>query len=222
MKTATETKETLTAPGSQRLSSCSSLHPRMKWWTDCCDQLFSAFKSPQLWVAQQCRSSTPPPTSCRGQHTHACKAEISVPSEVANRWTKTHPRFATLCLKPVFRQVGTAVVEARGWRWWWKTLLAGLCRPWKSCWWLLFSRWLYAESIWPHVGPAEWCCPSLVVLDVCQQQSGGQSEKRSGRGSLAVCSLWSYRRCLYLCLASLRPLLRLCLACLSARRSTRL
>ena len=30
----------------------------MKWWTDCCDQLFPGFKTPQLWVARQCRSST--------------------------------------------------------------------------------------------------------------------------------------------------------------------
>ena len=36
----------LESPGSQRLSSCSSWHPQMKWWTDCCDQLFPGFKSP--------------------------------------------------------------------------------------------------------------------------------------------------------------------------------
>ena len=41
LKTATETEETLASPGSQRLSSCS----RMKWWTDCCDQLFPGFES---------------------------------------------------------------------------------------------------------------------------------------------------------------------------------
>ena len=39
-----------------------------EWWTDCCDQLFLGFKTPRLWVAQQCRSSTPPPTSRRGRH----------------------------------------------------------------------------------------------------------------------------------------------------------
>ena len=69
--------------------------------------------------------------------------------------------------------------------------LAGLCRPWESCQWpcldhLLSSRWFLAGWIWPHVGPAEWHWPSLVVLDVCQQRSGGQSEKRSGWGSRCV------------------------------------
>ena len=44
---------------------------RGKWWTDCCDQLFPGFKSPRLWVAQHCRSSTPPPTSRRGRHIDA-------------------------------------------------------------------------------------------------------------------------------------------------------
>ena len=63
------------------------------------------------------------------------------------------------------------IVEARGWRMWLTPLLAGLCRPWESCRWLclnqlLFSYWLYAGWIWPHVGPAEWLWPSLVVLDV--------------------------------------------------------
>ena len=43
----------------------------MKWWTDCCDQLFPGFKTPWLWVAQQCRSSTPPPTSRRGRQVAA-------------------------------------------------------------------------------------------------------------------------------------------------------
>ena len=40
----------------------------MKWWTDCFDQLFPGFKTPRLWVPEQCRSSTPPPTSHRGRH----------------------------------------------------------------------------------------------------------------------------------------------------------
>ena len=40
----------------------------MKWWTDCCDQLFHGFKTPWLWVTQQCRSLIPPPTSRRGWH----------------------------------------------------------------------------------------------------------------------------------------------------------
>ena len=55
------------SPGSQRLSSCSSWHPWMKWWTDCCDQLCPGFKTSQLQVTQQCTSSTPPPIShnCR-------------------------------------------------------------------------------------------------------------------------------------------------------------
>ena len=35
---------------------------------DCCDQLFPGFKTPQLWVAQQCRSSTPPPISRNCRH----------------------------------------------------------------------------------------------------------------------------------------------------------
>ena len=35
----------------------------MKWRTDCCDQLFLGFKTPQLWVARQFASSTPPPIS---------------------------------------------------------------------------------------------------------------------------------------------------------------
>ena len=86
----------------------------------------------------------------------------------------------------VFRQSGTAVLEARGWRWWWKTLLAGLSvTP--------FLTLTLHEGVWPDFGPAEWHWPSLVVPDVHQQQSGGLSAKRSGWGSLAVCSLWSYR-----------------------------
>ena len=40
----------------------------MKWWTDCRDQLFPGFKTPRLWIAQQCRSFSPPPTSQRGRH----------------------------------------------------------------------------------------------------------------------------------------------------------
>ncbi len=39
--------------------------------TDCCDQLLLGFKTPRLWVAQQCRSLTPPPTSRRGRHIYA-------------------------------------------------------------------------------------------------------------------------------------------------------
>ena len=50
----------------------------MKWWTDCCDQLFPGFKTSRLWVAQQCRSSTLPATSNRGQH-------IEV-SDLQSRW----------------------------------------------------------------------------------------------------------------------------------------
>ena len=61
----------LASPGPQQLSSCSSRCPRMKCWTDCCDQLFPGFKTLRLWVAQQCRSSTPPPTSHRGRHVAA-------------------------------------------------------------------------------------------------------------------------------------------------------
>ena len=59
------------SPGSLQLSSCSSLCLWMKWWTDCCDQLFPGFKTPRLWVAQQCRLLTPPPTSLRGRHISA-------------------------------------------------------------------------------------------------------------------------------------------------------
>ena len=43
--------------------SCSCWRLQMKWWTDCCDQLFPGFKTPRLWVVQQCTSSTPPPIS---------------------------------------------------------------------------------------------------------------------------------------------------------------
>ena len=49
MKTATETEET----------------PHL---LDLHDQLFPGFKTPRLWVAQQCRSSTPPPISRNCRH----------------------------------------------------------------------------------------------------------------------------------------------------------
>ena len=67
-KTVPETKETLASPGSQRLSSCSSWCPQMKWWTDCRDQLFPGIKTPWVWVTQQCRSSTYPPIPCNFRH----------------------------------------------------------------------------------------------------------------------------------------------------------
>ena len=38
----------------------------IKW-----QKLFLGFKTPQLWVTQQCRSLTPPPTSARGRHISA-------------------------------------------------------------------------------------------------------------------------------------------------------
>ena len=65
---ATNLAVTLASPRSQRLSSCSSWRPQLKWWTGCCDQLFRDFITPQLWVAQQCTSSTPPPISRSGRH----------------------------------------------------------------------------------------------------------------------------------------------------------
>ena len=86
-KTATETEETLASPGSQRWSSCSSWRPWMKWWTDCCDQLFPGFKTPWLWVAQHCKSSTPPSISRNCRHIEA------------SYWrTKTDPQYTTFCL----------------------------------------------------------------------------------------------------------------------------
>ena len=76
----------------------------MKWWTDCCDQLFPGFKTSRLLVAQQCRPSTPPPTSRRGRQIAALfqdsEAAISIPSQAENRRSKRDSQFAGLCLKP--------------------------------------------------------------------------------------------------------------------------
>ena len=72
---------------------------------------------------------------------------------------------------------------------------AVLCRPWQSCWWLhldqlLSLRWLYAGWLWPHVGPAEWCWPFLVVLDECQQNLAVKARKvAAGVWQWAVCGV---------------------------------
>ena len=77
----------------------------MKWWTDCCDQRFPGFKTPVCgshisaghWHLRppQAEAGTLPPL-----FQIAGEAEISVPCEAENRWTKTDIQFASLCLKP--------------------------------------------------------------------------------------------------------------------------
>ena len=81
----------LASAGSQRLSSCSSWRLRMKWWTNCCDQLFPGFKThlrPSHAIAG---------TSTTWIYTEM-EAEISVPSEASYWWTKTDPQYTAFCL----------------------------------------------------------------------------------------------------------------------------
>ena len=77
----------------------------MKWWTVCCDQLFLGFKPPRLWVAQQCWSWTPLPTSRRGRHIAASFLDSRQGGNMCTlRGGKlvdqNRPQFAGLCLKP--------------------------------------------------------------------------------------------------------------------------
>ena len=81
----------------------------MKWWTDCCDQLFPGFKTLRLWVAQQCRSSTPPPTSRRGRHISASFLDSR---RGRNKWTLRGGKSADQNRPPIEAnlQIGTSLL----------------------------------------------------------------------------------------------------------------
>ena len=86
----------------------------MKWWTDCCDQLFPGFKTPRLWIAQQCRSLTPPPTSRRGRHIYASfldrrQGRNKCSLRGGKLTEQKDPQFTSLCLKlRIYQQKGRA------------------------------------------------------------------------------------------------------------------
>ena len=173
----------LASSGSQQLSSCSSKCQRMKWWTDCCDQLFLGFKTPQLWVARHCSSSTPLPTSRRGRHIDGLDLDsrrAGVPSEAANQRAKTDPQFADICLKlPTEPPKGRA-----NWR------LAALSK----------------NSFCFLHGTADWCCRCVLVPGTA---TSVQSPLWWGRGRLATMSLSFQWKLYWLLHCSLNwPLLR--------------
>ena len=96
---------------------------RMKWWTDCCDQLFPGFNT----LAIACASTT--------WIDIAMEVEISVPSEASNWQTKTDPQFTALCINPW-------TLPLKGWPNW---RLAALYK--NNYWNCPESHWYHLQSI---------------------------------------------------------------------------
>ena len=104
----------------------------MKWWTDCCDQPFLGFKTPRLWVQQQCRSLTPLPTSRRSPHISAsisvwcqmgqglyrsCTAgRLTECTECSHRHRRTW-RWGATCIKKTENRKREGDCHAVVWRW---------------------------------------------------------------------------------------------------------
>ena len=89
--------------GDASISSRSSWCLRMKWWTDCCDQLFPGFKTPRLWVSARHRHLRPSHVIASASTARiytAREVERSEPSEVSNWRSKTDSQYTTSCLNP--------------------------------------------------------------------------------------------------------------------------
>ena len=78
--------------------SCSSWHPWMKWWTDCCDQLLPGFKTPRLWVCTTVQVINTSAHPIAGTLT-AWRKEVYPPTHQIWR-TKTDPWYTAFCLNP--------------------------------------------------------------------------------------------------------------------------